>query len=161
MEKEKINYKDIDWIDNFDQEFDYIRAVIDLGTGALVHDWSSPETVQTALNKILDRLDELNDLIQGVWKSIASSQKTFGDDAKKEEPDERPFSEISSTVTVVISKNDCCQCRFILMCSGAAIFQTIPTLQTMTFNEKSCPRNWESLKDLVEVSALPNQSPTP
>lgn len=79
MEGEKINYQDVDWIDKFDEEFNYIRGVIDLAIGGLEHDWSSPETVQVVLRKILDKLDEVNNLIQGVWKSVPSSQKIFGD----------------------------------------------------------------------------------
>lgn len=61
---------------------------------------------------------------------------------------------------VVITKKDCCPCRFTLICVGSALFQTIPTLKSMTFDE-SCPRDWEALKDLVQYSVLPNrQSPT-
>jgi len=62
---------------------------------------------------------------------------------------------------VVITKKDCKLCRFALMCTASALFQTMSTLQSMTFNEKSCPRDWNSLENLVECSILPNQSPTP
>lgn len=63
------------------------------------------------------------------------------------------------TNAVVISSEDCSLCRFGSMCSGSALFETIPTLQTLMF-DGSCPRDSESLKDLVEVSILPN-SPAP
>lgn len=67
----------------------------------------------------------------------------------------------STPADTVISKKDCNLCRFGLMCAGAALFEMIPALQTMTFDEGSCPRDWDSLKDLVEYSPLPNrQSPT-
>jgi len=62
---------------------------------------------------------------------------------------------------VVITKKDCRLCRFVLVCTGSSLFENIPTLQAMTFDEGSCPRDWESLKDLVESSVLPNQSPSP
>jgi len=59
----------------------------------------------------------------------------------------------------VITSKDCRLCRFGSMCSGAALFETIPTLQSMSFDD-GCPRDWDSLKDLVEVSILPN-TPAP
>jgi len=60
-------------------------------------------------------------------------------------------------IAVVITNKDCALCRFGSMCSGAALFETIPTLQSLMFDEDGCHRDWKSHKNLVEV--LQNQSP--
>jgi hypothetical protein len=141
--KEKIDYQNVDWIDKFEDEFDYIRSVVDMASGALLEDWSPPETISIVLNKVPDALDELKGLIEGVWESIKASQKILG-----------PRKEGG----VVINGKDCGGCRFTLVCTGAALFAQIPSLQSMTFGDQGCPRDWKSLENLVSV--LPYQSPT-
>jgi len=59
----------------------------------------------------------------------------------------------------VITQSDCNLCRYWATCIGFMAFQAFPDLKSMSFYD-GCPRDWDSLKDLVEVSILPNTSPT-
>jgi len=43
---------------------------------------------------------------------------------------------------VTITKKDCRRCRFVLVCTGAALFEQIPSLESMTFKDHGCPRDW-------------------
>jgi hypothetical protein len=61
---------------------------------------------------------------------------------------------------IIITKKDCNRCRYWATCAGLMVFQAFPSLETMTFGDQGCPRDWhlEEDKPNIKPSALSRPS---
>jgi hypothetical protein len=53
--------------------------------------------------------------------------------------------------TVVITQKDCNCCRYWSTCAGLMVFRAFPSLETMTFGDQGCPRDWH-LKETQDLA---------
>ena len=71
---EKVDYRELDWINTFDDEVRFIRAEAKTAAGSLYSEFSDDEATGVVLFDLLDHLDKVNELIQGVFSSIRSER---------------------------------------------------------------------------------------
>jgi hypothetical protein len=66
--EEKI---DVGWIDQFNENFRFIRGAVDVAAAALGYEAPvQPASIAPVLEEVLRRLNKLDDLVQGFWLQV-------------------------------------------------------------------------------------------